>query len=238
VVLAVVMPVYNERALVGLVVDRVRDTPLPEGVSTRLIVLVDDGSTDGSRQIAEHLAEQPDVLLVAHDRNRGKGASIRTGFESALAAGADVAIIHDADMEYDPRDHALLVEPVVQDRADVVLGSRVFAPARSPRAAIHTLANRFLSAVTTQLTGLRVRDMECCLKAFRRSVMERISITEDRFAVEPELVAKAARLRHTDPPVRILEVPVSYAPRSHAQGKKITWKDGVSALRAIAKHSK
>ena len=232
------MPIYNERALVGLSVDRVRETPLPDGIATRLIVLVDDGSTDGSRQIAERLSEHADVLLIGHERNMGKGASLRTGFAGALAAGADVVLVHDADLEYDPRDHALLVEPIVRGRADVVLGSRVFAPSRSPRAALHTLANRVLSTMTSQLTGLRVRDMECCLKAFRRGVLEQIAITEDRFGVEPELVAKAARLRAPPSSVRIVETPVSYAPRTHAQGKKITWRDGVSALRAIARHGR
>ncbi len=240
--LAVVIPVYNEAALLESAVRRLLATPPPPACD-RLIVLVDDGSTDGSGKILAHLGAQPGIIAVAHRRNQGKGAAVRTGFETSLARGADLVLIHDADLEYDPADHPAACAPILQGRADVVIGTRFAGPAPHGSGPIHRLVNHALTQLSNALSGLAITDMECCTKVLARRVLERITIQEDRFGLEPELVAKIARLRLPGPdgassPARVVEVPVSYAGRSRSQGKKIGWKDGISALRCILRYSR
>lgn len=215
-------------------------TPAPEGCD-RTVVLVDDGSTDGSREVVQSYRGVGGFEVVIHGDNHGKGASLRTGFEAALRLGAGLVLVHDADLEYDPADHAAACAPVLRGEADVVIGTR-FArgkPAGSSR--FHRLVNALLTALSNAMTGLRVSDMECCTKVFSAAVLRRVRIEEDRFGVEPELVAKVARLRLPEDsgrtrPVRVAEVPVSYAGRDRSQGKKIGWSDGVRALWCIARY--
>ncbi len=223
--LSVIIPVFNEHATLRQIVERVRAA---EHVGE--IILVDDGSTDGTRQILAELAETPGVCVLYHDRNRGKGAAIRTGVE---AATQELVIIQDADLEYDPADYGRLVEPLHAGEADVVFGSR-FAErdGAQGRGRWHTLGNRLLTRLSNLVTGLRLTDMETCYKVFRRSVLQRIRIEEDRFGFEPEITAKIARMG-----CRVREVPITYNSRGYAEGKKIGWRDGVSALRCIVWYS-
>jgi glycosyltransferase involved in cell wall biosynthesis len=238
--LAVVIPVFNEARLLRPCLDRLVATPPPTGCK-RIIVLVDDGSTDGSREQVAALSSNPAYLVDLHERNRGKGASVRTGFARALAVGADLILIHDADLEYDPADHAPACTPILENTADVVIGTRFAKDRPRPSSRVHRAINGFLTRLSNAITGLHVTDMECCTKVFTRDVLRQITIEEDRFGLEPELVAKVARLtlpnaEGTPRPIRVAEVPVSYAGRSHAEGKKIGWKDGISALRCILRY--
>ena len=224
--LSVVIPVYNEAETIAAVVERVRRVPIEKE-----IVAVDDCSTDATpARLAELAARGDDLRVILHDRNRGKGAALRTGFE---AATGDVVIIQDADLEYDPFDYPRLLAPIVEGRADVVYGSR-FAGGESHRVLYfwHSLGNRFLTLLSNMCTGLNLTDMETCYKVFRREVLDRIRIEENRFGFEPEVTAKVARLR-----VRIYEVGVSYAGRTYEEGKKIGWKDGVRAVWCILKYN-
>ena len=224
--LSVVIPVYNEAETIAAVVDRVRRVPIEKE-----IVAVDDCSTDATRvRLAELAAQGTDLRVILHERNRGKGAALRTGFE---AATGDVVIIQDADLEYDPSDYPRLLAPIVEGKADVVYGSR-FAGGESHRVLYfwHSLGNRFLTLLSNMCTDLNLTDMETCYKVFRREVLERIRLEEDRFGFEPEVTAKVARLG-----VRIFEVGVSYAGRTYEEGKKIGWKDGVRAVWCILKYN-
>lgn len=238
--LAVVIPVYNEARLLGPCIDRLLATPPPAGCE-RLVVLVDDGSTDGSREQVQAREHDDRFAVSLHPANRGKGASVRTGLALALSRGADLALIHDADLEYDPNDHTAACLPIIEGKADVVIGTRFASSVPRTSGVLHRAINGGLTLLSNALTGLAVTDMECCTKVFSRAVLDRITIQEDRFGLEPELVAKVARLMLDAPggprKARVAEVPVSYAGRSHAQGKKIGWKDGVSALRCIIRYS-
>jgi glycosyltransferase involved in cell wall biosynthesis len=188
---------------------------------------VDDGSTDGTRELLEELAAaRPDVKVILQDRNRGKGAALRAGF---AAADGDLVLIQDADFEYDPADYPALLRPILDGTADVVYGSR-FTDPRQHRG-WHRRMNRFLTGLSNLTTGLRLTDMECCYKLIPHRLLQGMTLVEDRFGFEPEITAKLARLRP-----RIVEVPVSYAGRSYRQGKKINWRDGVSAIRCIFKY--
>lgn len=227
---SIVIPVFNECAYLLQVVERVRTAPLPGGL-TRQIILVDDASTDGTRQLLENLQKNDsDLLILFHEHNQGKGAALQTGFR---AATGDLVLIQDADLEYDPQEYPSLLEPILSDRADVVYGSR-FAGGFSRRVLYywHSVANHALTTLSNMLTNLNLTDMECCYKVFRRPVLEQIVLREKRFGFEPEVTAKAAKLN-----VRFYEVPISYAGRSYAEGKKINWKDGLSALRCILKYN-
>jgi len=217
-------------------------------------VVVDDGSTDGTRDYVLSLRERPGVHCVLHDRNQGKGAAVRTGFHAALASGVDIVLIQDADLEYEPRDHARMLEPILDGRADAVFGSRFLGETHRVLYYWHSVANRLITQFSNMVTNLNLTDIECCLKAFSRRTAEQITIRENRFGVEPELIAKVARLRlpnddspamhnasgavarKTDRRARVYEVGVSYAGRTYDEGKKITWQDGVSALRCIVKY--
>lgn len=239
--LAIVIPFYNERETLRAVVERILATPVPEGAGVRRrIYLVDDASTDGSGAIAAALAARPGdgpVTVLSHDRNRGKGAALRTGFARALADGADAVLVHDADLEYDPADHAALVRPILDGRADAVIGSRFLGQTHRVLYFWHSVANRALTLLSNMLTNLNLTDIECCSKAVRAEVLRRITLREDRFGVEPELIAKLARARGADGRrARIYEVPVGYSGRTYAEGKKITWRDGFSAVRCIIRY--
>ena len=227
--LSVVIPVYNERNFLERVLDRVEAVRLPDGVE-RQIVCVDDFSTDGTRDLLADLASKRSHLRVLyHDKNQGKGAAIRTGLTQATG---DILLIQDADLEYDPAEYPRLLTPILDGRADVVFGSRFIGETHRVLYYWHSLGNQFLTMLSNMFSDLNLTDMECCYKVFRREVIEQVTLREDRFGIEPELTAKVARLG-----VRIYEVPVSYSGRTYAEGKKINWKDGFSALRCIVQYN-
>ena len=221
---SVVIPVYNERDTILQVVAAVKGTdPVEE------IVVVDDGSTDGTRELLATIHD-PSIKVIRHERNLGKGAALRSGF---AVAGGDVVIIQDADLEYDPQDYPRLLRPILEGKADVVYGSR-FVGGEQHRALFfwHMIGNKFLTLLSNMMTNLNLTDMETCYKVFRREVLQRIIIEENRFGFEPEITAKIAKLQ-----VRIYEVGVSYAGRTYTEGKKIGWRDGISAIRCIVKYN-
>ncbi|MCC7518174.1 MAG: glycosyltransferase family 2 protein [Verrucomicrobiae bacterium] len=223
---SVVMPVYNEEATVARVVGRVLAQPC-----VRELVIVDDGSRDRTGDLLAALAEkEPRLRLCRHVQNQGKGAAMRTGFAHA---SAPIVIVQDADLEYDPAEYPALITPILEGVADVVYGSR-FIGSEAHRVLFfwHYVANRFLTTVSNMFTNLNLTDMETCFKAFRLDVLRRIELEEARFGFDPEVTAKVARLR-----VRIYEVAVSYRGRTYEEGKKITWRDGVSVLRCIFKYN-
>jgi glycosyltransferase involved in cell wall biosynthesis len=218
VTLSVVMPVYNEARTIMTVIEHVLKAPVDV---SREIIVVDDASTDGTSTLLQELPPG-EIRLLRHDVNRGKGAAIRTGVAQATG---DIVLIQDADLEYDPRDYPLLLEPILEDQADVVFGNRFHGGPHRVLYFWHYAANRFLTLLTNVLTGLNVTDMEVGFKVFRRDVLRRITLESDRFGFEPEVTVKVARLR-----CRVYEVPVRYYGRTYEEGKKITWRDGVAAL--------
>jgi glycosyltransferase involved in cell wall biosynthesis len=221
--LSVIVPVYNERTTVNEIVRRMRAVELP---IDREIIIVDDGSSDGTEK-ALGAMEDSTVRVLRHDGNQGKGAAIRTGL--AVARG-DLILIQDADLEYDPEDWPKLLAPILRGRAHVVYGSR-FTGERKNMLVWHWIGNRLLSAVTNLLYNTTLSDMETCYKLFDRRVLDGITILSDRFDFEPEITAKVLRTGH-----RIYEVPISYTGREFAEGKKITWRDGFSALAALVRY--
>jgi len=226
--LSIVIPVYNEAATLDEIIRQV--TAVDTGMETEL-VLVDDCSRDGSAdKLRQIQAAHPDWKVFFHEYNRGKGAALRSGF---AAATGDVILIQDADLEYDPKDYPRLLGPILDGHADVVYGSRFIGG--GPHRVVyfwHSLGNRFLTLISNMMTDLNLTDMEVCYKVFRREVLESIGLREDRFGFEVEVTAKIARGKRW----RIYEVPISYYGRSYAEGKKITWKDGVQALWCILKY--
>ena len=227
--LSIVIPVFNEESTLLDILQLVRDTPYDKE-----IIFVDDCSEDGSRAILRKLEGDADIQVLYHERNQGKGAALRTGF--AKASG-DVILVQDADLEYDPAEYHILLEPIEQGKADVVYGSR-FRGSRMSRVHLywHQMANNFLTWVSNMFTNLNLTDMETCYKVFRREILEGIKIESNRFGFEPEITAKIARIRRADGSrVRIYEVPISYYGRDYAEGKKIGWRDGVAALWHILK---
>lgn len=221
--LSVVIPVYNEKDTIEEIVRRVRQSPI-EDIE---IILVDDCSTDGTREILKSLEAVEKVLY--HDVNLGKGAALRTGFKEATG---DCVIVQDADLEYDPSEYPFLMQPILDGKADVVYGSRLSGV--GPHRVLffwHYVGNRFLTTLSNIFTNLNLSDMETCYKIFRREVIQSINIQENRFGFEPEITAKIARKR-----CRIYEVGISYYGRTYEEGKKIGWKDGLRAIYVILKY--
>ncbi len=227
--LSVVIPVFNEEQTLLDILERVRATPYEKE-----IILVDDCSVDKSPLILKELESSDDCKCFYHSVNQGKGAALRTGIEHATG---DVVLIQDADLEYDPAEYPLLLEPIERGLADVVYGSR-FKGSRMSRVHLywHQMANNLLTWVSNMFTNLNLTDMETCYKVFKREVLQGIKIESNRFGFEPEITAKIARRRRADGSrVRVYEVPISYYGRDYAEGKKIGWRDGVAALWHIVK---
>jgi glycosyltransferase involved in cell wall biosynthesis len=220
--LSVVMPVFNERATVEEIVDRVLAVP----IRTELVA-VDDASTDGSREILERLSKERGFRLLVQDRNRGKGAAVRQGIE---AATGDIIVIQDADLEYSPEEFPDLVDLIARGKADAVFGSRFIGRHRC-FLFTHYLANLFLNLVTNVLYNTTMTDMETCFKAVRADVLKDLDLRSDRFGIEPEITAKLFKRG-----ARVYEVPITYEGRDYGEGKKITWRDGFPALWTLVKH--
>jgi glycosyltransferase involved in cell wall biosynthesis len=221
--LSVIVPVYDERNTVAEIVRRMRSVDIP---LDREFVLVDDGSSDGTRDVLRQLTDST-VRVVYHERNRGKGAAIRTGLEQVTG---DLVLIQDADLEYDPNDWPKLLAPILSGKATVVYGSR-FTGERRNMLFLHWVGNRFLSLVTNVLYNTTLSDMETCYKLFDRRVLDGMKLRASRFDFEPEVTAKVLRRG-----IRIYEVPISYAGREFDEGKKITWRDGLVALWTLLKY--
>jgi len=223
---SVVIPCYNERETIEEIVRAVRSS----AIADLEIIVVDDCSTDGSREIIEERLREMVDVVICHPENRGKGATLRSGFQ---AATGDIIVIQDADLEYDPQEYPLLLEPILSGKADVVYGSR-FLGGRAHRVLYfwHMVGNRFLTLFSNMLTNLNLTDMETCFKVFRREALANIVIEEDRFGFEPEITAKVAKGGY-----RVFEVGISYNGRTYEEGKKVGWRDGVRAFYAIVKYN-
>ena len=246
--LAVVIPVYNECELLPRLLERLDATerpPGPDGLAmTRHLFLVDDGSTDGTLDLLADLDRREDVTCLYAERNRGKGSALRRGFAAALERGCDLAIVQDADLEYDPADQARALAPIVDGRADAVIGTRFLGETHRVLYFWHSVVNKGITLLSNMLSNLNLTDIECGTKAFDAATLRLLlpKLKEDRFGIEPEMIAKLAKLRLSDErggerAPRIFEVPISYAGRTYAEGKKIGWRDGVEAIRCILQHN-
>ena len=218
---SVIIPVYNEKSTISEIIDRVRAVDLEKE-----IIVVDDGSTDGtSQQLAEIARRFEDVKILSHKKNRGKGAALRTGFAEA---SGEIIIVQDADLEYDPRDYEALLVPILDGRADVVYGSRFLGGPHRVLFFWHYVGNKFLTLLSDAFSNLNITDMETCYKMFKKEVLDDIQLRSNRFGFEPEFTMKIAKKGF-----RVYEVPISYSGRTYEEGKKIGWRDGLSAMFAI-----
>ena len=226
--LSIVIPVYNESGTILEIVDKIQKVQL-DGIDKELII-VDDYSTDGTREIIRKLELIEGIKVLYHEKNSGKGSALKSGFSRVTG---DFVIIQDADLEYDPQDYHRLLNPLLEDKADVVYGSR-FVGAEPHRVLFywHSVGNRFLTLFSNMLTNLNLTDMETCYKAFNAKILKLIAIEEKRFGFEPEFTAKIAKQKF-----RVFEVGISYYGRTYAEGKKITWKDGIVAIWCIIKYN-
>jgi glycosyltransferase involved in cell wall biosynthesis len=215
--LSVVIPVYNEKKTILELLDRVREVDLPKE-----IIVVDDYSTDGTREILHSLPAAEDVKIILQPQNRGKGAALRTGF--GVVTG-DIVVVQDADLEYDPAEYVNLIQPILANKADVVFGSRFLGGPHRVLLFWHSVGNRVLTTLSNMITDLNLTDMETCYKVFRSEILKKITLRENRFGFEPEFTAKVGKARY-----RIYEVPISYSGRDYSEGKKIGWKDGMAAI--------
>lgn len=216
--ISIVIPAYNEEKTIAEIINRVKKTEI--GLDKEIIV-IDDGSTDGTRKILKNLADES-LKIIFHEKNLGKGAALRSGFSQATG---DIILVQDADLEYDPRDYPQLLEPILDGRAEVVYGSRFLGGPHRVLLFWHYMGNKFLTFLCNLCTNLNLTDMETGFKVFRREVLEKIRIKSNRFGFEPEITIKVGRLH-----CRVYEVPISYSGRDYSEGKKITWKDGVAAI--------
>ena len=223
--LSIIIPCYNERDTINSLIASVEQSPIKD----REIIVVDDGSKDGTRDLLDKI-NKPEIRVIFHETNQGKGAALRTGF---AAATGDICIVQDADLEYDPQEFPLVIQPIIDGKADVVFGSR-FQSGRPHRVVYfwHRVGNGFLTLLSNIFTDLNLSDMETCYKAFRREVIQSINIREDRFGFEPEVTAKISKMN-----LRIYEVGISYYGRTYDEGKKIGWKDGFRAIYCIVKYN-
>ena len=223
--LSIIIPCYNESKTIISLIEAVKKSP----VKKREIIIVDDGSKDGTRDILSELSD-PEVRVIFHAQNQGKGAALRTGFNEAKG---DICIVQDADLEYDPQEFQIVIQPILDEKADVVFGSR-FQGGRPHRVVYfwHRIGNGLLTLMSNFFTDLNLSDMETCYKAFRREVIQSINIKENRFGFEPEVTAKISKMN-----IRIYEVGISYYGRTYDEGKKIGWKDGVRAIYCILKYN-
>ena len=225
VILSIIIPCFNESKTILSLIDAVKKSP----IKNREIIIVDDGSQDGTRDILNKLND-PEVRIIFHSKNKGKGAALRTGFNEAKG---DICIVQDADLEYDPQEFPLVIQPILDGKADVVFGSR-FQSGRPHRVVYfwHRIGNGLLTLMSNLFTDLNLSDMETCYKAFRREVIQSVNIRENRFGFEPEVTAKISKMD-----IRIYEVGISYYGRTYDEGKKIGWKDGVRAIYCILKYN-
>ena len=215
--ISIIMPVYNEERYIGEIIGRVLKTDIEKE-----LIIIDDFSTDGTREILNKFNRHEGVNIILHERNKGKGAAIRTGLREV---SGDVVIIQDADLEYDPGEYHKLLEPIVDGRADAVFGSRFLGGPHRVLFFWHYIGNKVLTLLSNILSNLNLTDMETGFKAFKADVIKGMGLKSDRFGFEPEVTARLARKRY-----RIYETPISYSGRSYAEGKKITWKDGLAAI--------
>lgn len=221
--LSIVMPVYNEIDTIQAIIDAVFEEP-----TEKELIIVDDYSTDGTRDYL-HTLDRENIKVFFHEKNVGKGGAVRTGLQHV---SGEIVIIQDADLEYSPEEYAKLIKPILADKADVVYGSRFIGPEHRVLFFWHYLGNKFLTLLSNMFTNLNLSDMETCYKAFRREIADRLTIESNRFGMEPEITAKIAKLK-----CRVYEVPISYYGRDYSEGKKITWRDGFSAMWCIIKYN-